>query len=119
MQQAPKVLHLLAQEKFSLRLPAYPGTACCMRIGGAEPSPASTSTREPAANGHSNGSVADMRQNYDRGGLTEEDADPDPLKMFDRCVCSLRLSTTIDLSCASSYEPGHSFAQAAHCASAE
>ena len=76
------------QEKYQLKLPQYPGTACCVRLGGSEPSTASTSTRQPAANGHSNGtgggSVADMRQNYDRGGLTEADALPDPLKMFDR-----------------------------------
>ena len=32
------------------------------------------------------GDIASMRQSYDRGGLTEDQADPDPYKQFDRSV---------------------------------
>ena len=70
------------QEKFKLELPEYPGTACCVRIGGSADTAAGTSNRGSGQNGSSD--VAAMRQNYDRGGLADKDALPDPMQMFDR-----------------------------------
>ena len=57
---------------YDLRLPAYPGTASCVRIGGSEDKQAGS------------GDVAGMRQSYDKGGLSEEDAHPDAFQQFDR-----------------------------------
>ena len=83
--QAPEpgrgLLKTAVQERFSLQLPEYPGTACCVRIGGSADTAAGTSNRGGSQGG---GDVAAMRQNYDKGGLAEEDAPADPMQMFDR-----------------------------------
>ncbi|KAK9800858.1 hypothetical protein WJX73_000581 [Symbiochloris irregularis] len=63
------------KERYDLHLPEYPGTAQCVRIGGG--SPQQNSNQQP-------GDVAAMRINYDRGGLTEDQAHPDPYQQFDR-----------------------------------
>lgn len=68
----------LAQDKYDLHLPEYPGAAQCVRIGGA-----GTQQNGGQQNGKP-GDVAAMRISYDRGGLTEDQADPDPYKQFDR-----------------------------------
>ena len=75
------------QEKFSLRLPEYPGTACCVRIGGSADTAAGASNRGESQGGSD---VAAMRQNYDKGGLAEEDAPADPMQMFDRWAQNVR-----------------------------
>lgn len=69
--------------KYNLVLPAFPGTAQCVRIAAADGAGATGS-------GSSNGgrkTPADMRIHYGEGGgegLMEEDSHPDPMQQFDR-----------------------------------
>lgn len=73
----------LVQGKYDLHLPEYPGAAQCVRIGGT-----GTERDGSAQNGRQHdgrpGDVAAMRISYDRGGLTEDQAHPDPYTQFDR-----------------------------------
>ena len=56
------------QEKFNLQLPQYKGSQQCLRLS------ATQTSADPSA----------MRQNYTKGGLSEENMDKDPLKEFDK-----------------------------------
>ena len=68
------------QENFHLKLPPYPGTSQCVKIGS-------------SSGGKSDPSQ--IRLNYDLaekgGGLLEEHVDADPMKQFDKWfqVCSV------------------------------
>ncbi|KAK9828152.1 hypothetical protein WJX74_001066 [Apatococcus lobatus] len=63
------------QEKYGLQLPKYPGAAMAVKIG---------SNAAPKQNGKLD--VASIRDTYEDGsqGLSEADADADPLKQFDK-----------------------------------
>lgn len=61
------------KEKYNLQLPTYPGTSSCVRIGG------SGQQKQRAGT-----DIAAMRQSYDKGGLTEEQAHSNPYVQFDR-----------------------------------
>lgn len=67
------------QEKYNLQLPTYPGTSSCVRIGG------SGQQKQRAGT-----DIAAMRQSYDKGGLTEEQAHSNPYVQFDRCCTRVR-----------------------------
>ncbi|GIL52229.1 hypothetical protein Vafri_8155 [Volvox africanus] len=78
-------------DRFQLRLPPYPGTSMCVRIGGAgESGPATAATVAKAVVVAAattiavQAKVADMRISYERGGLQEVDFEGrDPLQVFD------------------------------------
>ncbi len=63
----------LVQDKYHLKLPQYPGTSQCLKIG---------------SNGSARADPAQIRLNYNLadkdGGLLEEHVDPDPMKQFGR-----------------------------------
>ncbi|PNH06863.1 Pyridoxine/pyridoxamine 5'-phosphate oxidase [Tetrabaena socialis] len=68
------------RDKFGLTLPAYPGTAQCVRIGGSADSAQAAAAVAAAAAKR----VADMRITYERGGLEEAAfSGRDPLAVFD------------------------------------
>ncbi|GIL79486.1 hypothetical protein Vretimale_18369 [Volvox reticuliferus] len=77
--------------RFHLRLPAYPGTSMCVRIGGAgksAPTVAAITAKAVVAAAATTmavqAKVADMRISYERGGLQEADFEGrDPLQVFD------------------------------------
>ncbi|EFJ45948.1 hypothetical protein VOLCADRAFT_105746 [Volvox carteri f. nagariensis] len=81
------------RDRFQLRLPPYPGTAACVRIGGGAAESAAAATAATAAKAvvaaaaatvAVQAKVADMRISYERGGLQEADfAGRDPLGVFD------------------------------------
>ncbi|GAB4818863.1 hypothetical protein N2152v2_005909 [Parachlorella kessleri] len=64
------------RDKYKLRLPAYPGVAQCVRIGG---------SAAAAASGEGAQRVADMRVSYGEGanGLLEDTVAAHPLEQFD------------------------------------
>lgn len=78
------------QDKYHLRLPPYPGTSQCVRVG----APASGEKQPVGAARSGNGAggsgvdPASIRLNYSlaesSGGLMESDVDPDPFKQFDQ-----------------------------------
>ncbi|KXZ43893.1 hypothetical protein GPECTOR_78g81 [Gonium pectorale] len=68
------------RERFALALPPYPGTAMCVRIGGA----AASATAAAATAAATAKKVADMRISYERGGLEEEAfSGRNPMDIFD------------------------------------
>ena len=98
------------QDKYHLRLPAYPGASQCVRLGGpagSEERPSDAATSGNGAGG-SGADPASIRLNYSlaesSGGLMEADVDPDPFKQFDRWFkvgsASLGCAAPAKLACA-------------------
>ena len=81
---------LALQAKYHLRLPAYPGTSQCVRLGCPASGEEQPSDAATSGNGVGTSAVdpAGIRLNYNlaenSGGLMESDVDADPFKQFDR-----------------------------------
>lgn len=69
------------QDKYHLKLPPYPDTSQCVKIG-------SSSAGSSAGNSAGKSDPSQIRLNYDLaekgGGLMEDSVDPDPMKQFDK-----------------------------------